>query len=1110
MAHVLTTLVRLSERDRPFGILAEVLQTISQMVVQMDERFLVHTNVHKAVIRLLRTCVGDEIPDSPVAAKSLGAAGSSSRISPSEYEEDRVYSKPAGTLRHALTSRIRTYPDLLMIFFHIQNWFNPRSPLDDLDELDDEEEDEEEEQAEQEDQEISASNTGSGLVFDADTGEAQRHSETGDKSEVLFDLSATPTKHSVLLEQAQLREETPLPLPDRASTSPPPERSKPQYEFLIFNYLMRFIHREGSIGEFGRAGLLFLLDIAMASEEMRSESDRAVDDPVVDAASALCYYLLESDFAEVMSAGLGAVYSLLPYKLEVKQDAPPSGPSSNPGGGGMTLGVVTTGTVDEERNKAEIERSRVERLGTEVSTSAEFRSRLDHFLKLVEFVQDVLRRVQIGSIVTHTGPTDTTSSLAPSRLSAGHGPTTSLCRAITLSILDSVRSIFLQNVLYPSILECSDADRSAVAVMSYITILLQTIRSGPLCDVLIDFLMTDEDDDFTASRRNMSRAPLSSFPTAKATKRLRRRSSAMVLLSMEAPNSTEPSGYFNSLGRFTLKDLLITNLDRSSTMKPTAQQTGVAALTLLHTLMTEYCEQSTEGLFSVVRDPDATGFPAPRMILGALEIGNQDDESDDGSDDRFQHPGADSATPTRRVVLPRPSRVAELFPAPTTSATTRRNECSLYRDLVSRINSPQSQDPFSTTYDRYLEDAIDLLQSQCCYNAAVNFPSTGHSLSDHQHHLRPADPMVKALVDSLRRFFTHSPEFNVALTGVITDVSACPHRSMASWLTLAPKDDDDGMTAWSKQDQGAAGGGVDETTDDDDEWSIDYATDQKLQSEGRTLAFEVRLKDPRAMPILYTVLSGLVTQLDHFRMFVDDFDGLLSERRKGLLFTEHLNDALSLALESSPDSGDTMIGAGNAAKTPQVETTSPPRPTAPPSTPEFSAASSKAAAATRPKAKNVKTSFLTSFLNPKKTTAGPADGDPTTPVKQTAKALPASPFAPHYLKTSSVEVQVLPAPLPTSGPWAPTPRRYDSPNVTAGTALGGFEDHDVFTARHTRAEPLRGKGRSPEDGDLIDESRKVSLSQLLDNVVILEEAIKELSAIVQVRAGMGIDSVKYV
>ena len=41
------------------------------------------------------------------------------------------------------------------------------------------------------------------------------------------------------------------------------------------------------------------------------------------------------------------------------------------------------------------------------------------------------------------------------------------------------------------------------------------------------------------------------------------------------------------------------------------------------------------------------------------------------------------------------------------------------------------------------------------------------------------------------------------------------------------------------------------------------------------------------------------------------------------------------------------------------------------------------------------------------------------------------------------------------------------------------------------------------------ESVRVTLSQLLDNVVILEESIKELSAIIQARRSLGIDAVRY-
>ena len=87
---VLGTLVRLSETDRPFGIQAEVLRTVQNMVVLLDEQFLVHSAVHRAVLRLLRSCVGDDLQEKLDGRnKIMGAAGNSTRGQPSEYEEDR-------------------------------------------------------------------------------------------------------------------------------------------------------------------------------------------------------------------------------------------------------------------------------------------------------------------------------------------------------------------------------------------------------------------------------------------------------------------------------------------------------------------------------------------------------------------------------------------------------------------------------------------------------------------------------------------------------------------------------------------------------------------------------------------------------------------------------------------------------------------------------------------------------------------------------------------------------------------------------------------------------------------------------------------------------------
>ena len=86
---VLGTLVKLSEPDRPFGIQVEVLRSVQNMVVLLDEQFLVHSAVHKAVLRLLRSCVGEDVQEHLDGRnRVMGAAGGSARGSPSEYEED--------------------------------------------------------------------------------------------------------------------------------------------------------------------------------------------------------------------------------------------------------------------------------------------------------------------------------------------------------------------------------------------------------------------------------------------------------------------------------------------------------------------------------------------------------------------------------------------------------------------------------------------------------------------------------------------------------------------------------------------------------------------------------------------------------------------------------------------------------------------------------------------------------------------------------------------------------------------------------------------------------------------------------------------------------------
>lgn len=81
--------MRLAEPDRPSGIQAEVLRAVQNMVILMDEQFLVHSAVHRAVLRLLRNCVGDDIQEQlDGRSRVMGAAKNAVRSQPSDYELD--------------------------------------------------------------------------------------------------------------------------------------------------------------------------------------------------------------------------------------------------------------------------------------------------------------------------------------------------------------------------------------------------------------------------------------------------------------------------------------------------------------------------------------------------------------------------------------------------------------------------------------------------------------------------------------------------------------------------------------------------------------------------------------------------------------------------------------------------------------------------------------------------------------------------------------------------------------------------------------------------------------------------------------------------------------
>lgn len=853
-----------------------------------------------------------------------------------------------------LCSRIRTYRELLIIFFHDKDrrWYRSE-PLFAL-----EEEDEE--------------------IAKEDTEETEEQSASIE----LFPRQPSPT-----------------PSHDTVTSALP---KRPEYEFLLFNYLLQFVHREGQIGDFARAGVLFLMDVAMSPHEPinrlagedssspppDSPSDEPESDPIIDAAVALAEYIVDGDFSEVLAAGLAAVYSTLPSKLQVKAPA-----CAQSDGTSMVLG-----SAPGDRTEAEKE----EDMNVGNSSDPEFKAHLEHFLRLLEFLQDIIRRNET------------------------HGDAT-VGDAVAESILDAVRRVFFENVLYPSILECSDNDGSAVAVVSYIEITLRTLKNGQLGDLLVRFLLSEDDDDLARKRRRQD-------PPQKVIqpRRSRKKSTAMAILEIEAPDTRRPTGYITSSGRFTLKDLLMTNL------RSTNHSAVAAAFQLFNTLLQLHSEQCTEKLLLVIHDPKSTTYPSPHLStpLPSAEV--------------LAHgEGAETSASTS---------LDAKYADPDTTYSTSERETGLYLALISRVDPSHTQDAFSTGYDNYLCDAVLSLKER---NAQLRDVDPD-ALTKYKHRLVQNDPVLSLIILALRKFFSNSPELNMALTEVLSTLARDPCRSLAGWLTFAsPNEGGDRHTGEFSR----------ECEADGDDRSIDYRINEDLAYE--TLSLPAISMDEKSRPLIYTIFHGLVTQLERYRHSVEKFDRYLLERRQGLLFSENLTDALNLALDFDNTSSIPVL--------PRLTTTS--TPVEPPPKPK------------------PKSSFV-SFLTPRKSKPKPAPLPtvPSSPPKAGRKSIETSPFGPHYQKTSSIELEPYAASTPFTGPWIPTkPKKWMD------------DEDDVFSSGWGEGRN-HSQCREQRDGDETNgkEVRLITLSMLLDNVVILEEAMKELLAIVHARRALGIDSIRYI
>ncbi|THZ02456.1 hypothetical protein D6C95_03927 [Aureobasidium pullulans] len=226
-------------------------------------------------------------------------------------------------------------------------------------------------------------------------------------------------------------------------------------------------------------------------------------------------WIIESDLPTLMASGLGALYSQLSRELSILHDHDR-----------LPMILALSDYVDAQQTSS-----------TESIFSPTHATHMATFLSHLAFWQDVLEHCKSESVKT--------------------------------TLLDHFRILFLQQLLYPSLLQSSDTDGgSSVAVLTYLTNIFESLDHPDLTRLILQYLLAIPD---------AQSEPIS--PT------VQRRQSTLMLLSQSQSDEDkfEPT-------LFSLVDLILNGVRSQN------PQTVVAAMKLSSVMLTRHRKYTTPTL----------------------------------------------------------------------------------------------------------------------------------------------------------------------------------------------------------------------------------------------------------------------------------------------------------------------------------------------------------------------------------------------------------------------------------------------------------------------------------------------------------------------------------
>ncbi|KAK9899823.1 hypothetical protein P389DRAFT_164911 [Cystobasidium minutum MCA 4210] len=1164
--NVFSNIAQAAVLDQPVGLLGLVIRAFDNLVILLGEAFV--TFGHRSLNDLLHGCIIHEI------ASNIKHAPSSQAPSNAQLKIKHVaepYEEELASLACSLCSRIKTQPDLLPLFFHDKrlSYRSKNAPSS---------------------SEGKQNTTTIHVVQHDDQSAASAATSPGSSSAFLSPRPSLSQSSS----QASISSTTSA--SDVSVTSPPGSSTAPttqatvessQYTFLIFDFLIRLLHRHGRIGELARTGLLFIIDLAMSDAKVKispplsataaapppfpilsnSKARSATLTPSTSSSNAnpskrssrrpkrkavigqsdrisLLSYIEDSDFADVLSAGLGAAFAVLPSHLYVPI---PSMSTSHP----EEVSSLHSPTLDASHDGPA---HSMREHGIAISTDHEVKEGLELFVSIIDFATDVTRKApkkQKSSVI------DASCSQDTSQASSSMSTISEKMRSLISSIQYSFGTVFLHNALLPRVVDAASPtaeDAAIIAVLTYIDTMINALEvESPLFEETVSSLLAATGSDNGTSTPSRDNA---------AMRDNLRRVLSYSLSTHSGPAADPIAASLSHSLQLSALRLLYTLLEK-------------ADWAALHLFNIQPCIGCTSFPFQVYQDVDAED--------AAFTYPGDEDESDQDSfiypseDDHrksiaaFTAANAAQSRSRKTSILPsKAGQKLELFlqlvsnPASTSNVLGSPSVPAGNRKNLSRHSSNSSFDAprhlqsathSSMSFSKYVRQAELGIQKNQSFirglavQAATESEASGKNdsktvalkspaihlgdmsldsaTSSHQsvattastfdgqaepvedrmiQHKLPLHLGLMARLDALlSTFFINEPAVNLSLTRVLAKLAMCPYRSLEDWFiaeeaggTLQALQslliiEKIGLVDSAQDSLALQHSPLHQRSDNSKvtDWLRQSSYAQRTPQQNRNP--DSPYNDDTSILVKYANLLNEVEEVH--REQIKDFDRLLHERRQNMLFVDDLADAMQ-GDGTSAHGGSPMEASSSSWHAPLVHMARMPG----------TLVSSPRRARQRVDSSATERDYVNSL----------------------------SPYAAHVRETSSKQIVVR---LPVTADEGPSINSIDGvPLSRFWSAASANSDHgqdaEAEATIETSRSPTFGLSpttssrlgidtnlmllsdlKSPMTPDLGAEEQKykevaVNLSKYLDNLVILEESLKELIAIVAVRMRIGIDPIQ--